>query len=85
MSQHPSNKITLENVNEIFMYHADEWKIRHYQEIRQHAKYLAKAILKNTPDCADRAASLRKLRECVMTANAAVALAEEPWYEVPAS
>jgi hypothetical protein len=76
---HPSDKVTLENIEEIFTYHDQEWKNSHYQQIRATAKHLAAVILYNTPDCADRAAALRKLREVVMTANAAVALAKEPW------
>jgi hypothetical protein len=80
---HPSNKVNHENLEEIFTYHNEEWKIEHYKEIRAYAKLLALAILSNTPDCADRAAALRKLREAVMTANAAVALSKEPWYELP--
>lgn len=79
MSGHPSNKITLENVDEIFRYHDEPWKLKHYNEIRLWAKSLAQIIIKSTPDCADRSAALRKLREVVMTANAAVALASEPW------
>jgi len=78
---HPSNKVTIENLDEIFTYHSEAWKLPHYKEIRAIAKSLAVTILYNTPDCADRAAALRKLRECVMTANAAVALVKEPWYE----
>lgn len=76
---HPSNKVTLENLQEIFTYHDEEWKIDHYQAIRQFAKALAITILQHSPECADRSAALRKLREVVMTANAAVALAKEPW------
>jgi hypothetical protein len=77
---HPSNKVTFENIEDIFSYHNEEWKIPHYKEIREAAKNLAVVIVSTTPDCADRAAALRKLRETVMTANAAVALAKEPWY-----
>jgi len=76
---HPSNKVTFENLEDIFSYHNEEWKIEHYQAIRQFAKAFAIIILEHTPDCADRAAALRKLRECVMTANAAVALQRDPW------
>lgn len=76
---HPSNKVTLENVDDIFKYHNEEWKINHYNEIRSTARCLAEVIIWNTPDCSDRSAALRKLRETVMTANAAVALAKEPW------
>lgn len=41
--------------------------------IRDAAKALAYVIKANTPGCADQTAALRKLRECVMTANAAIA------------
>lgn len=77
---HPSNKITFENVDDIFTYHDEEWKLPHYKDIRRSAQNLALVILTNTPDCADQSAALRKLRECVMIANASVALAKEPWY-----
>jgi hypothetical protein len=76
---HPSNKVTLENLKDIFTYHNEEWKIKHYNAIRTTAHHLAATIIYNTPDCADRSAALRKLREVVMTANAAIALAKEPW------
>jgi len=76
---HPSNKVTIENVDDIFTYHHEEWKIKHYNEIRAFARSLAATILDNAPDCADRDTALRKLRECVMAANAAVALAKDPW------
>jgi hypothetical protein len=35
---------------------------------------LAMTILDNTPVCADQSAAIRHLRECVMTANGAIAL-----------
>jgi hypothetical protein len=76
---HPSNKVTLENLTDIFSYHSEEWKSNYYIAIRSTALHLAEIIILNTPDCADRSAALRKLRETVMTANAAVALAKEPW------
>jgi len=47
-----------------------------YAHIRDTAKVLAYAIKSMTPVCADRTAALRKLRECVMTANAAIACNE---------
>jgi hypothetical protein len=78
---HPSNKVTIEKLKEIFSYHNEEWKNKHYNAIRTSAHHLAEVIISNTPDCADRAEALRKLREAVMTANAAVALAKEPWDE----
>lgn len=78
---HPSNKVTFDNLEDIFSYHDEEWKIEHYHAIRHFAKALAITILSHSPDCADRTAALRKLREVVMTANAAVALSKERWYE----
>lgn len=44
-----------------------------YEKIRATAKAMAYAIIRNTPKSADSRAAMRKLRECVMTANAAIA------------
>jgi len=44
-----------------------------YEVIRFHARKLAQIIIENTPASADQTAAIRKLRECVMTANAAIA------------
>lgn len=49
-------------------------EIESYKEIRSKAKELARIIDQRTPKCADQSAAIRKLRECVMTANAAIAL-----------
>ena len=58
-----------------FTYHVPgESQIESLKQIRAAAKNLARVILENTPTGADQAAAFRKLRECVMTANAAVAL-----------
>lgn len=45
-----------------------------YENVRNSAIILAEIILKNVPNCADRSDALRKLRECRMVANAAIAL-----------
>jgi len=45
-----------------------------YKAIRDAALVLAKTIQDNTPVCADQSAAIRKVREAVMTANAARAL-----------
>lgn len=75
MPGHASNKITLGNVGEVFKYHApNPSQIVSYQQIRKGALELASVILDYCPDCADRSAALRHLRECVMTANASIAL-----------
>ena len=41
--------------------------------IRQAALHLALVINDNSPDSADKTAAIRKVREAVMTANAAIA------------
>jgi hypothetical protein len=62
-------------VDEVFTYHAPTMEQqRNYEAIREGAKHFARVLMDNTPHCADQATSLRKLRESVMTANAAVAL-----------
>lgn len=44
-----------------------------YVEIRAAAKMLAAVIVRNTVSCPDQTAAIRKVREAVMTANAAIA------------
>ena len=60
---------------EIFQYHAPTpLQIVQYQVIRDAAKVFAETLLEQVPDCADRTVAIRKVREAVMTANAAIAL-----------
>lgn len=47
-----------------------------YIAIRDKAKELAVLIVASTPSSADQTAAIRKLRECVMTANASIACNE---------
>jgi len=63
------------NIDEIFTYHApnEDQKVA-YELIRSVAKDLARVMQEQCPPCADRTAALRLLRECVMTANASIAL-----------
>ena len=57
-----------------FMHHPPkEGQAEAYTVIRATAKELAKTILMLVPPCADRSTAIRKLRECVMTANAGIA------------
>lgn len=66
--------ITEENIENWFTYHTPDAKQQEaYVNIRSAAKVLARIILANTPVGADQSAAMRKLRECVMTANAAIA------------
>lgn len=44
-----------------------------YQAIRDAAKNLARTMRDNCPACPDTTAAIRKVREAVMTANAAIA------------
>ena len=63
------------DIENIFTYHAPEGdQPKRYEAIREGAKLLATIIVNNTPPCADQTAAIRKLRECVMTANASIAL-----------
>lgn len=57
-----------------FTYHPpEEGQREKYEEIRSWAHHLGMVICNAIPSCADRTVALRKLRECVMTANAAIA------------
>jgi len=57
-----------------FTYHAPEVGDRtKYENIRAAGKEFAYTIVRNTPHSADRMAAIRKVREAVMTANAAIA------------
>lgn len=63
------------DIDHIFKYHAPKSdQIDKYQTIRDGAKAFAEIVIANTPASADQTAAIRKLRECVMTANAAIAL-----------
>jgi hypothetical protein len=73
---HPSNKVTEENLETIFTFQNVPGRTARYENVRFAAKQLARVILKAAPDCADRSAALRLVRESVMVANAAIALAE---------
>ena len=58
-----------------FTYHppvSDDQKIQ-YVRIRRAGLAFAEAILRDTPAGADQSAAIRKIREAVMTANAAIA------------
>jgi hypothetical protein len=67
--------IQLENLADVFSYHAPGGNdLANYQALRDAARAFAEVILTDSPPCADQQAALRKVREAVMTANAAVAL-----------
>ena len=54
-----------------FTYHAPTPdQLQAYELLREAAKQFAHTINKFLPDCADKTAAIRKVREAVMTANA---------------
>jgi len=66
--------ITKDNIANWFTYHSPTPdQLPRYQKIRDKAKELAEVIVDNTPSSADQSASIRLLREAVMTANASIA------------
>lgn len=69
--------MTLDEIENLFSYHPPHGdQVFRYQAIRDKAKELAQIIIASTPKCADQTAAIRKLRESVMTANAAIACNE---------
>jgi hypothetical protein len=63
------------DLDDIFTYHAPTPdQLVHYEKLRAAAKEFAKVIVEHTPVGEDQDAAIRKVREAVMTANAAVAL-----------
>jgi hypothetical protein len=64
-----------ETIEELFTYHAPTEGQRHrYEDLRHAAKLFAKCIVQLCPPSADCTDAIRKLRECVMAANASIAL-----------
>jgi len=71
--------ITDDELQDIFTYHSpNDSQIPRYAAIRSAGLHLARAIVSCTHSCADQSAAIRKVREAVMTANAAIALEGEP-------
>ena len=67
--------VTKANVREVFTYHTPSpEQVEKMERIREAAIILATVILDTVPDCADKSAALRQIREARMTANAAIVL-----------
>ena len=67
--------VTRENAREIFTYHAPSMEdMQNHIELREAAYLFADTILRLTPVGSDQQAAIRKVREALMTANAAIAL-----------
>ncbi len=63
-----------DQIDNLFTYHAPtEEQVGDYQEIRRTAMQLARVIEMRCPQSPDRTVAIRKLRECVMIANASIA------------
>lgn len=66
--------ISREDLRNWFTYHAptEDQRVA-YEKLRNSAAEFALAIIELTPSSADQTAAIRKVREAVMTANAAIA------------
>jgi hypothetical protein len=63
------------DLDHIFNFHAPtDSQHRDCDQLRASAKNFAAAIVARTPDGADQTAAVRKVREALMTANAAILL-----------
>lgn len=64
-----------DKIEQAFTYHSPEPdQIPKYSAIRGKAKEFGQLLDDLLPNCADKSAAIRLLRECVMTANASIAL-----------
>lgn len=71
------NKMTEDQLKHTFTYHRpNSVQQAKYALIRDAALEFSRVLVANTPASADQTAAVRKVREAVMTANAAIALAE---------
>jgi hypothetical protein len=69
--------VTKADIDNIFSYHPPKGdQVERYNRLREGGKEFALLILDTTPTGADQTAAIRKVREAVMTANAAIAIGE---------
>jgi len=65
--------ITAEMMLHWFTYHQPKHgDIPKYEAIREAGRVFATAIVQNTPPCADQTVAVRRVREAIMIANAAI-------------
>ena len=70
--------MSIAELENFFTYHAPHGnQAQRYERIRNAAKQFAQVILDSTPASADQTAAIRKVREAVYTANAAIACNEK--------
>jgi hypothetical protein len=66
---------TKDEIIDIFSYHSPKGdQPARYEAIRGAARAFALILIEHTRPSADQSAAIRLLRECVMTANASIAL-----------
>ena len=71
-----------EDINNWFTYHAPRpEQVQTYNEVRNKAKELAELFDSVLPDCADKSAAMRHLRETVMAMTLAIACYQKPTIE----
>lgn len=67
--------LTLDSIDDCFTFQSPSpFSLEAMTQVRESSIALAKTILRQVPDCADRSTALRKLREARMWANSALAL-----------
>ena len=77
--------MTPEELDNWFSYHPPTpLQVELYAELRVKAKELAEVFNLSVPDCADKTAAVRHLRETVMGMNLAIACYQEPPAPLPA-
>jgi hypothetical protein len=70
--------ISRADIDRWFTYHSPEaMQVKALTAIRNKARELAVLIRESTPNCADQSEAIRRVREAVMTANAAIMCAKE--------
>ncbi len=66
-----------QELDNLFSYHSPKGdQVERYANIREAGRLMAQVIVDSTPAGADQTAAVRKIREAVMTANAAIACGE---------
>jgi hypothetical protein len=76
-SNEEANKRDYDSARNWFTYHKPHGnQADRYERLRAAGLLMANNVILLCPPGADRTAALRKLRECVMTANAAIACGE---------
>lgn len=75
MRNHPSNRVTTLNIDEVLAHHPPTpYRALRHEAVRSATREFIMALLHNVPDSADLDAAIRHARCALMTANAAIAL-----------